>query len=119
MEFKFDVETLLQPNQYGIAVLDGKTSGAAFRIHEFMQVNTFLPRAAASMTPAEQVMEIVDRMGGGSAKSQLLPSVITTSGRFFGTDNKLYIKVQGNRAIGMLKTGPRKLYVTDPGAKMV
>ena len=57
------------------------------------------------------VDEILDRMGNASAKAQQLPSIITTANKFYCTnDNKIFIRAQGNKCIGFLKTGKRNLF---------
>ena len=52
-------------------------------------------------------------MGEASARAQGLPSIITTSTRLWTSDNRLYIKAEGNKAIGILKVGPRKLFIRN------
>ena len=44
-------------------------------------------------------------MGERSAISQKLKQVITTTGKFYGTDQRIYIKVSGNKALGFVKVG--------------
>lgn len=48
---------------------------------------------------------ILDTMGGLSAKAQALKQIITNSMKFTGTDHRIYIKIQGNKALGFLKVG--------------
>ena len=50
-------------------------------------------------------------MGTASAKAQQLPQTITTAARFFGQDQRLYLKVDQNQCIGLLKVGHRKLFI--------
>ena len=52
-------------------------------------------------------------MGVASAKAQRLPSVITTAGRLFSSDNRLYIRAQGPHVIGFLKVGKRNLFIRN------
>lgn len=57
--------------------------------------------------------EIVTSMGHASAKAQCLKQVITTFERFVGTDNRIYLKVDGNKVLGMLKVGEKNLFYRD------
>lgn len=52
-------------------------------------------------------------MGAASSKAQGLPSVITSSSRLFTSDNRLYLSAEGNRVIGLLKVGVKKLFIRN------
>ena len=52
-------------------------------------------------------------MGEASSKAQKLPQTITTSLKLFNSDNKLYMRVGRESAIGILKVGTRKLFIRD------
>ena len=53
-------------------------------------------------------------MGVASSKAQGLPSTITSASRFFTSgDNKLYLKAQGNKVIGLLKVGVKHLFIRN------
>jgi alpha-tubulin N-acetyltransferase 1 len=92
MEFTFDLRRTLHPNPDGFAVIEPSRTFAASR----------------------EVCELVDRMGRASSTAQGLKSVITTASRFFASsDNLLFILVEGNAVVGILKTGVRKLFYTD------
>ena len=55
-------------------------------------------------------------MGTASSKAQGLPQTITTANKFFSTQERLYLKVEGNQVIGLIKVGTRKLFIrTDNG----
>ena len=60
-----------------------------------------------------QLYEIIDRMGVASSKAQALPSVITSSSRLFTSDNRLYLKAEGNKVIGLLKVGVKHLFIRN------
>ena len=60
-----------------------------------------------------KVNQIIDEIGVLSSNSQGLPSVITTSLKFFGSDNRVYLKVEGNKVIGLLRVGRKKLFIRD------
>jgi alpha-tubulin N-acetyltransferase 1 len=57
--------------------------------------------------------DIIDKMGNSSAKAQALPAVITTASRLFTSDNRLYLRSEGNRVIGLLKVGVKKLFIRN------
>jgi len=57
--------------------------------------------------------DIIDKMGHASAKAQALPAVITTASRLFTSDNRLYMKAEGNRVIGLIKVGVKKLFIRN------
>jgi alpha-tubulin N-acetyltransferase 1 len=42
-----------------------------------------------------------------------LPAVITSASRLFTSDNRLYIKAEGNKAIGLIKVGVKKLFIRN------
>lgn len=44
-------------------------------------------------------------MGNASAKAQSLKQVITTFEKFVGSDNRIYLKIDGNKVLGLLKIG--------------
>ena len=46
-----------------------------------------------------------------------MPSVITSGSRLFTSDNRLYLKAEGNQVIGLLKVGVKHLFIrNDYGA---
>jgi hypothetical protein len=49
--------------------------------------------------------KIINGLGERSAISQKLKQVITTTTKFYGTDQRIYIKVSGNKALGFVKVG--------------
>lgn len=57
--------------------------------------------------------DIIDKMGAASTKAQGLPAIITSASRLFTSDNRLYIKAEGNRAIGIIKVGVKKLFIRN------
>ena len=61
-----------------------------------------------------QVAQIIDKIGQASARAQALPQVITTYIKFCTSgDNKIYIKAQGKKVIGFIKTGRRNLFIRN------
>lgn len=66
----------------------------------------------------KQIQEVIDQMGYASARAQRLPSVITTSDRFFSStsDQELFMQVEGMTCQGLLKIGSKKLFIrTESG----
>jgi len=52
-------------------------------------------------------------MGSASAKAQKLPQVITTAGKLFSSDNRLYLRANGKQVVGLLKVGKRNLFINS------
>ena len=57
-------------------------------------------------------------MGEASSKAQGLPSIITSASRMFTSDNRLYLRVEGNKVIGLIKVGKKKLFIRNEMAQM-
>lgn len=57
--------------------------------------------------------KIINTMGERSAISQKLKAIITTTIKFYGTDQRIYIKVAENKALGFVKVGEKKLFYHD------
>ena len=53
---------------------------------------------------------IIDQLGVLSAKAQALPKPITSSSKLLYSDSRLFLFSEGGKTIGMLKTGPKKLF---------
>jgi hypothetical protein len=49
--------------------------------------------------------QIINVLGERSAKSQALKQVITSTTKFNGTDQRIYIKISGSQALGFIKVG--------------
>ncbi|OMJ77896.1 hypothetical protein SteCoe_22416 [Stentor coeruleus] len=97
MEFRFDVQKVFHCNSQGIYLL--------------------LPQ---SNLRTKEICEVIDVMGRESSRSQGLKSIITTAVRFFSSsDNKIYLKIEGQKVVGILKTGIRKLFYTNEIGKIV
>lgn len=60
-----------------------------------------------------QVSQIIDAMGEASATAQGLGATITTHMKLMQSqgDQHLYMIVQGSKALGLLKTGDKNLFV--------
>ena len=97
MEFPFSVVRALRPNSDGIAVI----------------------RPTQTFPYLKDLSEIINRMGHLSAVAQGLPTTITTAQKFFpASDNVLYVKAVGERVVGFVKTGVRRLFhFSEAGVK--
>ena len=49
--------------------------------------------------------KIINTLGENSAISQKLKQIITNTIKFYNTDQTIYIKVAGNKALGFIKVG--------------
>lgn len=105
MDFDIDVSDILQVDENGIGIIDGTRSVLRGPQHY----------ASGSKTHPHQKLlnEIVDSLGDVSAKEQGLPAPVTTSLRFFSSDERLYILAAGFKVVGMIKVGHKKLFVRD------
>lgn len=52
-------------------------------------------------------------MGAASSKAQGLPSIITSASRLYTSDNRLYVRAEGNKVIGLLKVGVKHLFIRN------
>lgn len=57
--------------------------------------------------------KIIATLGDSSAAAQKLKQVITTPSKFYSSDQRLFLKVIGNKALGFVKVGERKLFYHD------
>ncbi len=95
MQFNFDCEEALDCNQNGFSILEGSCQNRivpGYRIY---------------------VKEILDKMGDLSAKAQSLPTRVTSTSKFFPSDQVLILKADKNRVFGYIKVGPKKLFLRD------
>jgi hypothetical protein len=61
----------------------------------------------------ETLTKIINSLGERSATSQGLKQVITNLTKFSGTSQRIYIKLEGSKAMGFLKTGEKRLFYRD------
>ena len=95
MKFNFDCEEILVCDQNGFSVLEGACH------------NKIYPGYKA------YIKEILDKMGELSSKSQNLLVNITTTSKFFPSDQCLIIKADKNKVLGYIKVGPKRLFLRD------
>lgn len=106
MEFPFNLEKLLSTDAEGFAIIDGRKNPS-----QLSGANRAISRAIPDQL--SYLNDVIDKMGSASTKAQGLPAVITSASRLFTSDNRLYIKAEGNRAIGIIKVGVKKLFIRN------
>ncbi|CAD8208191.1 unnamed protein product [Paramecium pentaurelia] len=90
MQFQFPLQKALQTNQNGISVISAQNS----------RRNCYLD-------------EVIDKMGEASAIAQQLKQIITTANKFYGSDQRIYMKADGKNCQGLLKVGKKNLFYRD------
>src|SRR3990167_1695884 len=120
MEFPFQTQRLFNTDADGIAVLYAKEcvgyvpAPSAARYHNRYTPG---PNVSNKAIKLQQIAEILDQMGEASSKAQKLPHVITTMARFSGTNQRIFLKVEGNNVEGLLKVGERTIFYRDYSGK--
>ena len=92
MELEVPLESVLRVDEDGYVCLSGRDYMKHMRAHQQEKGLTALSK-------------IINNMGERSAISQKLKQVITTTMKFYGTDQRIYIKVSGTKALGFVKVG--------------
>lgn len=105
MEFPTSISKYLKINESGFLICTGKS------MQKYINPN-FLSEGT------KMLHQIINQLGENSAKSQGLKQIITSAVKFAGSDHRLYLKVEGNRAIGFLRTGEKKLFYHDSIGKI-
>lgn len=95
MEFNFDCCQSLGCDQEGFAILEGS------------YLNRVVPGYVLF------VKEIVNSMGEASSIAQNLSTIITSADKFFSSNHRIFMKAEGNRTLGFLKVGYKKLFLRD------
>ena len=113
MEFSFDTTKVLKCDGTGYAMIDGRQSQLYKRrsANESSAFGRGSGRNHAVVAAGNELEDIIDRMGAASAKAQGLPQVITTASRLFTSFDRLYMRAEGNKVIGLLKVGKRNLFI--------
>ena len=113
MEFGFSCTKVLNADANGLAIL---SSNQRPRVNFSLVTNSTLRHPSNGLNVYQSdnsnpIDQIIDLMGIASSKAQRLATVITSASKFFSTgDNTMYVKCQGNKVIGFLKTGTRNLF---------
>jgi alpha-tubulin N-acetyltransferase 1 len=100
MELEIKVEEMLKVDQDGFICLSGRDYLSQTRPQMKEKGLALLSR-------------IITTLGERSAAAQKLKQVITTPPKFYGSDQRLYLKVSANKALGFVKVGERKLFYHD------
>ena len=95
MEFNFNCEEALECDENGFAILEGSYK------------NRIVPGFTL------YVNEIIDQMGLLSFQSQKLSTIITSSQKFFTSNDRIDLKGFKNKVLDFIKVGIQKLYVRD------
>ena len=94
MKINYDIENNLTLDQNGFICCNGSN------YRQFFKNSESLPTFST----------IVNELGILSAKSQNLRQVITSLVRFSGSDQRMYIKMQDNKALGFVRVGEKALF---------
>ena len=92
MELEVNISDVLKVDEDGFISFHGRDQLKQLRPH-------LHEKGIALLT------KIINTLGERSAVSQKLKQVITTSNKFYGTDQRIYIKVAGSKALGFIKVG--------------
>ena len=95
MQFNFDCEEILDCDKNGYSILEGACYNKIVLGYK------------------AYIREILDKMGELSKQAQNLLVNITTTNRFFPSDQCLIIKADKNKVLGYIKVGPKKLFLRD------
>ena len=87
MEFNFNCEEALDCDENGFAILEGSYK------------NRIVPGFTL------YVNEILDKMGEASSQAQNLPTIITTSQKFFTSNHRIVLKAEKDKVLGFIKVG--------------
>ena len=92
MELDLAIDSLLKVDEEGFICFSGRDYHQQVRPHHQQKGLTLLTN-------------IINTLGERSAISQKLKQIITNSIKFYGTDQRIYIKVSGSKALGFVKVG--------------
>ena len=87
-----------------------KSLGGAFITR--LEGGAFTTRKSAASKHSSQIRKIVDGLGYGSAEAQRLGTVITTASKLETSDHVLYVASDSKCALGLLKVGHKKLFIS-------
>lgn len=106
MEFPCQLARLFNFHHTGIACINGRKLAGMYR----NRGNNRGEGSSQSGVDFHHVAMVIDEMGKASSKAQGLSHVITSTSKFMGTNQRLYIKVHESRAEGILKVEERNLF---------
>lgn len=100
MELEITISDVLKVDEDGFICCSGRDYMKQLRPHQQEKGLAVLSR-------------IINTLGERSAIAQKLKQIITTTIKFYGTDQRIYIKVAGSKAMGFVKVGEKKLFYHD------
>lgn len=100
MEVESNISDVLKVDEDGFIVCSGRDYLKQLRPHHQEKGLVILSK-------------IINTLGERSAISQKLKQIITTTIKFYNSDQRIYIKVAGNKALGFVKVGEKKLFYHD------
>ena len=100
MELEVNISDILKVDEDGYICMSGRDYMKQVRHHQ-------------QEKGLNALSKIITFLGERSAISQKLKQIITTPSKFYGTDQRMYIKVAGNKALGFVKVGEKKLFYHD------
>lgn len=92
MDLEMKAEEVLKVDQDGFLCFSGKDYLRQLRPHSQEKGLVLLSK-------------IMSTLGERSATAQKLKQVITTPSKLYGSDQRVYLKVVGNKALGFIKVG--------------
>lgn len=106
MQFPFEISQYLQPDAQGVCKLEGTHIKGNYM--GFGGSN-----ARYGGVRVSPLGSIIDLMGNLSAKSQKLPTTITTIGKFAGSNHRLYFLLDEHLVVGFIKIGEKNIFYRD------
>lgn len=106
MEFKSNLSTLLKSKTV-------KRFSKANDAEEECFIAKILPMNVVGFGVMDELNNVIDKMGDASSFAQGIHIPITSSSNFKSSDYVLYLKVQGNKCYGLIKTGYKNLFVRE------
>ena len=70
-------------------------------------------RFIKNSTGLDLLKQIINGFGALSAKAQNLKQIITTLLKFSGSDQRIYMKIKGEKALGFVRVGEKALFYRD------
>uniref|UniRef100_A0A0G4I1G4 Alpha-tubulin N-acetyltransferase n=1 Tax=Chromera velia CCMP2878 TaxID=1169474 RepID=A0A0G4I1G4_9ALVE len=117
MDFPFDVDAVFTPffvhplNYKDLFESDWDTENEKLIILDSACNNHGLPRNGTG--GVHQLREVIDAMGIASARAQGLRAPVTTFSKYQIHTNRIYLKTFRGKIVGLLKTGPKRLFMRD------
>ncbi len=101
MEFEFELNTIFNIDKIGLSVIRGDR---IFKKNQKLLSFVLDEIGIKSATVRFQILTF---------QAQGLKTPVTTGTKFLETDQRIYLKCEGNAIIGFLKMGVKKLFIHD------